>query len=214
MSDSKPLSHGDESGFAFAQEMLQGDVTATVNFDRLQKDADGYIIMEYLLCEEDQSLKHGTTPFSSHPNRYMHLNRKKFISLWDVAQALRARLYLVNYAKVGTKYSNEIKLMKVTNVNANQVASIDYCFTRSAFSRWFRLANQACLDNGCVIDEPPNEFYYVVDKTGFYHKDTSCVFLRNCAPDQYIRVLRGDDELLKKYHMCMSCMKLNVKEMK
>ena len=43
MAGSKELGHDDSSGFAFAQEMLDGDVTAAINFDRVQKyrGADG-----------------------------------------------------------------------------------------------------------------------------------------------------------------------------
>lgn len=37
MGESKALGHDDESGFIFAKEMLGGDVTATVNFDRFMK---------------------------------------------------------------------------------------------------------------------------------------------------------------------------------
>lgn len=64
---SKKLGHDDESGFYFSQEMLGNNVTAAVNFDRLQKHPMyGYIIFEYLLCEEAQNV----TPYSSHPKRY------------------------------------------------------------------------------------------------------------------------------------------------
>lgn len=35
MSNSKPLGHDDSSGFNFAQEMLEGDITAAINFDRI-----------------------------------------------------------------------------------------------------------------------------------------------------------------------------------
>lgn len=63
MEESKALGHDDESGFLFAQEMLAGDVTAAVNFDRFMRHPkQGFIIMEYLLCEEDQMAKHNTTP--------------------------------------------------------------------------------------------------------------------------------------------------------
>ena len=52
MESSKALSHNDDSGFFFAQEMLDGDVTAAINFDRLQKHPQyGYIIFEYLLVD-------------------------------------------------------------------------------------------------------------------------------------------------------------------
>ena len=61
MEESKALVHDDESGFLFAKEMLAGDVTAAVNFDRFMKHPEkGFIIMEYLLCEEEQMQKHNT----------------------------------------------------------------------------------------------------------------------------------------------------------
>jgi hypothetical protein len=57
--------------------MLAGNPTAAVNLDRIQKrKADGrYIIFEYLLCEQTQTV----TPYSSHPNRYWNKNKHKFI---------------------------------------------------------------------------------------------------------------------------------------
>ena len=64
---SKSLGQDDSSGFEFAQEMLRGDVTYAINFDRVQKHPKyGYIIFEYLRCHEDQVV----TPHTSHPNRY------------------------------------------------------------------------------------------------------------------------------------------------
>ena len=64
--DSKKLGHYDESGFEFSKELLGDMPTAAINFDRLQKHPKyGYIIFEYLLCEEEQSV----TPHSSHPKK-------------------------------------------------------------------------------------------------------------------------------------------------
>ncbi|MFQ9846227.1 MAG: hypothetical protein ACLRXC_04715 [[Clostridium] leptum] len=37
---SKPLGHGDESGFEFSKEMLGDDCTAAINFDRRKTSAD------------------------------------------------------------------------------------------------------------------------------------------------------------------------------
>ena len=49
MEESKALVHDDESGFLFAKEMLAGDVTAAVNFDRFMKHPEkGFIIMEMI----------------------------------------------------------------------------------------------------------------------------------------------------------------------
>lgn len=97
---SKPLGIDDISAFEFVKEMLQGDPTYAINFDRIQWDSqlNQYIIFEFLLCDEKQMVN----PHTSHPNRYFHKNSQKFISLWNLAQKLNARLYLVNYAKIGT----------------------------------------------------------------------------------------------------------------
>ena len=72
---SKPLGHDDQSGFQFAQEMLCEDVTAAVNFDRLQKHpVMGYILFEYLLCDEKQTV----TPHTSHPKWYWEKIKPNF----------------------------------------------------------------------------------------------------------------------------------------
>ena len=97
--DSKKLGHYDESGFEFSRELLGDRPTGAINFDRLQKHpVYGYIIFEYLLCEEGQTV----TPYQSHPNRYWHKNARKFLALWRVRNDLHGTLYLVNYAKKGT----------------------------------------------------------------------------------------------------------------
>lgn len=144
MAYSKKLTSSDESGFHFAQEMLQGDPTSAINFDRIQKTKEGgYIIFEYLLCEEAQKV----TPHTSHPNRYWHLNSMKFISLWDVAQALDAKLYLVNYAKQGTKHEDKILLIEVLDLDKTGILKeiATKYDSREDFSNWFRSLNKSCL---------------------------------------------------------------------
>ena len=146
--DSKKLGHGDESGFLFAQEMLAGDPTAAINFDRIQKGKSGFIIFEYLLCEETQTV----TPFTSHPNRYFHKNKQKFISLWEIAQKLEAKLYLVNYAKLGTLHQDEIRFMEVIKVTDSGVQTKNYKYNRAGFSNFFRQLNRACLNQSTEPD--------------------------------------------------------------
>ncbi len=143
MSLSKRLGHGDESGFEFAKEMLAGDETAAINFDRLQKHPDkGYIIFEFLLCEEAQPV----TPCTSHPGRYWHKNSRKFISLWNAAKDLKATLYLVNYAKRGTKSEDEILLIEVLDLDENGIKKENLKkMTRKQFSDFFRNLNKECL---------------------------------------------------------------------
>jgi len=147
MFNSKQLGHGDESGFIFAREMLQGDVTAAINFDRIQKHpTQGYIIFEYLLCEEGQNKTHHVTPYTSHPKRYWFKNKRKFIALWGIAKNLKAKLYLVNYAKKGTLFENEILLIEVKDMNDDGIIDEKLTrLTRNEFQQWFRRLNKECL---------------------------------------------------------------------
>ena len=143
---SKPITQADNSGEEFTIEMLAGDKTYGINFDRVQWDVslDGYVIVELLLCDEKQ-FPRGITPYSSHPNRYFNQNSRKFISLWELASKLRAKLYLVNYSKKGTQYENEVLLMEVKSINSKEnppVNTTDKRMTRSEFSQWFRELNK------------------------------------------------------------------------
>lgn len=142
MAQSKPLGIEDESGFSFVKEILQGDPTCAINFDRIQKHPQqGYIIFEFLLCEEAQTV----TPHTSHPNKYWHKNSQKFISLFNIAQDLKAILYLVNYAKTGTKHEDKIKVIKVLNLDKTGIIEQDTKeFDRKEFASWFRQKNKEC----------------------------------------------------------------------
>lgn len=138
---SKRLNQYDESGFQFAKEMLSDDTTSAVNFDRIQKHPKkGYIIFEYLLCEETQSVD----PHSSHPNLYFNQNAMKFLSLWRAALDFHATLYLVNYAKKGTKHEDKIKVIEVTDVTNKKLIGNETKYTRSEFQAWFRTLNREC----------------------------------------------------------------------
>ena len=143
MRKSKPLSKQDASGESFVQEMLDGDPTYAINFDRLQFDKiiNKYVIFEFLLCEEEQLV----SPYTSHPNRYWFKNARKFISLWEAAIKLEADLYLINYAKVGTKHENEVLAIKVLSVDENGIKKeIRKKFSRQEFKTWFQNKNNNC----------------------------------------------------------------------
>lgn len=140
---SKPLSHDDESGFFFVREMLAGNPTYAINFDRLQKHPQrGYIIFEFLLTDESQSVN----PNTSHPNKYWHKNSRKFVALWQASRDLKATLFLVNYAKQGTKHQDKVTAIKVldldplTGITKEQRRD----FTRLEFGEWFRRLNSEC----------------------------------------------------------------------
>lgn len=145
MSNSKPLDHSDSSGFEFSQELLGGDSTFAINFDRVQWDnaENRFVIVEHLLCDEKQ-FERGITPFTSHPNKYFNKDKHKFILLWALAQKIGAKLYCVNYSKKGTRYEHEVLLMEVENVDETKdfpVTTINTKFTRNTFSVWFRELN-------------------------------------------------------------------------
>ncbi len=143
---SKALENNDQSGFDFSKEMLAGDPTYGINFDRVQWDrgTNMYCIIEYLLTDERQ-FERGVTPFSSHPNRYYRGNKMKFISLWELSCELNATLYLVNYSKKGTEFADQVKVMKVTDLDDNDgtdpVKTEDQLLTRAQFSDWLRILN-------------------------------------------------------------------------
>ena len=140
---SKPLGHDDESGFQFVREILAGDSTYAINFDRLQKHPEhGYIIFEFLLTDEAQVV----TPNTSHPNKYWHKNSRKFISLWKATKELSATLYLVNYAKLGSKHDNKITVIKVLEIDSSKGITKEQKkdFARDEFGLWFRKLNSEC----------------------------------------------------------------------
>jgi hypothetical protein len=143
MNASKPLGKADHSGFEFVKEMLSGDATFAINFDRLQKHpTKGYIIFEFLLCEEHQIVD----PHSSHPKRYWHKNSQKFISLFRVARDLDATLFLVNYAKKGTKHEDKVAVIRVEELDDVKGITKETItnLTRKEFSIWFRKLNAEC----------------------------------------------------------------------
>lgn len=146
---SKPLNHDDISGFEFSKELLNGEATAAINFDRLQKHPErGYIIIEYLLCEEDQYV----TPYTSHPSRYWYKNASKFLSLWRAKCDFAATLYLVNYAKKGTRHADEVLLIEVLGMDENGITEQHVeKYTRSTFAAWFKKLNNECLSDKSEI---------------------------------------------------------------
>ncbi len=140
---SKPLGHADDSGFDFVRELLAGEPTYAINFDRLQKHPKlGYIIFEFLLTDASQVV----TPNTSHPNKYWHKNSMKFISLWQAAKDLNATLYLVNYAKNNTPNANKVTAIKVLEIDSEKgiTKEIKKDFTRAEFAVWFRQLNNEC----------------------------------------------------------------------
>lgn len=221
MSKSKQLGHDDESGSTFAREMLDGHTTAAINFDRLQKFGDQFIIFEYLLTEEDQYEKHNTTPFTSHPDHYWKYNPNKFPALWRAATKMGAWLYLVNYAKKGTRFENEIRLMFVRGLEEDKQHVIEdtYYFSRKAFQGWYQQLNDLCLSEIPKDKFPPYDGPYLYRKyntktrtlENYYHSTPACSFLQSYYRDPII-VRVTEDELKADISVvrCKACFTPNV----
>ena len=68
----------------------------------------------------------------------------KFISLWNFSKKINARLYLVNYAKKGTRFENQVLLMRMINLdlaNTQPVKTKNKEMTKEEFSDWLRKLN-------------------------------------------------------------------------
>lgn len=144
MAASKVLGHDDTSGFEFVKRTLGDNVTAAVNFDRLQKDPEkGYIIFEFLKCEESQKVN----PYTSHPRKYWYRNASKFLSLWRASQDFGAKLYLVNYAEEHTEHADKVLVIEVLDMDETGITDeIVTRYTIETFSQWFIDMNNQCLE--------------------------------------------------------------------
>lgn len=144
---SKPLEHPDTSAFELHKRIFGDTPTAAVNFDSLYYHPHhGYCIFEFLLCEETQTV----TPFTSHPNRYWHKNWRKFVSLFNAAKQLGGHLILVNYAKEGTKWADQVRMIRVISCDKDHgiTEQEDVCETFAEFQTWFHEFNRVCLQSG------------------------------------------------------------------
>lgn len=146
---SKPLKNSDDCGFEFIQECLDGEDNAGINIDRIMiHPTYGIVLMEFLRVNEEQS-EFGITPHSSHPNKYWHFGSRKFISQWKILQSFncKATYFLVTYAKLGEKFDNEVKVMKVEKVNVNKgIKTKSKLMTRKQFKNWIKRINKECFD--------------------------------------------------------------------
>jgi hypothetical protein len=95
--------------------------------------------------------------------------------LWRAALDLHGSLYLVNYAKKGTKCDNQILLIKVKGMNENGIFDQETKeFTRDSFMEWFRQLNKACLGpEETILARSP-----IYIRNGFYHSCNTCSFMR------------------------------------
>ena len=65
--------------------------------------------------------------------------------MWNLTKKIEAILFLVNYSKKGTRYENEVLLMKVSDIkdrSTNPIMTEDKKYSRSQFSDWLRELNK------------------------------------------------------------------------
>lgn len=141
------LGHSDESGFQFQQEMLRGAPSAAINFDCiLNHPIHGVTIIELLQVSKEWQDR-GITPYMSHPNKYWHKNKQKFISLWNYTQDAHGMLLCVNYAPTGTKYENMVGILRVLGATDKGYETKLTKWDREQFSKWYIAYNKACREH-------------------------------------------------------------------
>lgn len=136
----KPLGEFDEHAAKLSMGLLRGTPTKAINFDGLYENPGSaslldftngqlglpkvtynagtkrWVIIEYLKCSSDQDKK-GMDPTKSTPNNYWNKNGRKFIALWNCAQAMDADLLLINYADRGTLHEDKARALLVTGID-------------------------------------------------------------------------------------------------
>lgn len=101
---SKKLAKEDATEVLFVKEALEEDPTFGVNVERLLDHQDmGWVVFEFLklggpFTDPPYKWRDVFEIHESHPNKYWHKNGRKFVSLWQLTQALEGVLFLVNYS--------------------------------------------------------------------------------------------------------------------
>ena len=122
MLKSKALGSDDVSGFDFVKEILketQHVRSTSIVYKNIRKEDTSYL--NSYCVKKLKVLTH-----TSHPRRYWNKNSQKFISLYSVSQDLIAELFLVNYAKKGTKHDDKIKVIKVLDLDNTGILKEKY----------------------------------------------------------------------------------------
>ena len=101
---SKKLAKEDATDVLLVQEALNDDPTFGVNVERVLNHPEmGWVVFEFLklggpYSEPPYKWRNILDIDQSHPNNYWHKNGRKFVSLWQLTQALDGVLFLVNYS--------------------------------------------------------------------------------------------------------------------
>jgi len=134
---SKPIGKTDDDAKLLIIESLEGHHTGGFDIDSIYLIDKTYYILEFLKCDS-------VRPNNSHPNRYWHKNKQKFISLWDITQKLEGRLFLVNYEKSREQF----KIIEVLRLNEKGILdekSKEMNFNE--FKNWFQNLNKKAINS-------------------------------------------------------------------
>ena len=111
---SKKLAKEDATEVLFVKEALGDDPTYGVNVERVLNHPEmGWVVFEFLklggpFTDPPYKWRDRLAVHESHPNNYWHRNGRKFVSLWQLTQALDGVLFLVNYSVRETETEAEV----------------------------------------------------------------------------------------------------------
>ena len=132
---SKPIGKGDDDAKSLIIEALEGNVTGGFDIDSLYLINNTYYVLEFLKCET-------VRPNNSHPNRYWHKNKQKFISLWNITKKLEGRLFLVNYEDSRVQF----KVIQVLELDNSGIIEEDVRkWSFDEFKKWFKSLNSRAI---------------------------------------------------------------------
>jgi len=134
---SKTIKKTDEAGKELIIELLDGQVTGGFDIDSVYKINGKWTILELLKCDT-------VRPHDSHPNRYWFKNKRKFISLWEIAQDLKGSLFLLNYENDRKQFL----LIEVLGIDEEKgiTKEIKTKLTLEEAKSWFKKLNNHNID--------------------------------------------------------------------
>ena len=134
---SKPIKKADDDAKNLIIESLEGNVTGGFDLDSIYCIKGVYFVIEFLKCET-------VRPNDSHPKRYWHLNKQKFISLWQITKKLEGRLFLVNYEDSREQFKViEVLELNETGIQKERVRKWDF----EKYKKWFKELNSRALSS-------------------------------------------------------------------
>ncbi|MCQ1530680.1 hypothetical protein [Lutispora saccharofermentans] len=110
--ESKRIGKTDESGKKLIIKMLGSQKTHGFDIDSIYYLDGKWRIIELLKCDTVE-------PYKSHPFRYPK-NWQKFASLFEITNALKGELWLVNYSTV-PEWENEVRLLIVEDMYYDKI---------------------------------------------------------------------------------------------